>query len=1172
MSVGEGEYLYDDSSATTVPANTESLEDISKDNVSKLFSAAESGTIDLDEIMIGAADASISATTEEQHLAKIWRIDVDTAKRATEMNTKHGVKPGDSDLSRNYSTNDRMLRYRRIEEYFFMDTFFSTKKAGKSSRGNTCCQLFVTDKGFIYVVPMTSKSQVLLALKQFAKEVGAPDAIICDAARDQQSRPLKQFLQQIGTSLRVLEENTPWANKAELYIGILKEAVRKDMKESSCPLVFWDFCVERRARVHNLTPKKLFSLKGNTPHFDVFGEEGDISNLCQFGFYDWCYFREQKAPFPYGKEVLGRVLGPARGTGNEMCQWVLKANGEVVARRTTRPLRIDEIHSEQERKKRDLFDELVKRRRGTSLTPPTVETNDFEPYSDEEEKEIVLDDIEDTIDHNGQLLDQQPAYDRLLHSEILVQKGDSMATGIVKRRAVGPDGNPSGTYNDNPFLNTYMYEVEFSDGDIQEYSANVIAERILSQADDDGFSRVALVTIDDYKRDPKLVANESFVTTNTGQRRRRKTTKGWKLRVVWSDGSTSWVPLRDLKESHPVELAEFAVARNIADEPAFAWWVPYTLRKKQVILSKLKARLRKTTHKYGVEMPTSVEHAFELDKRNQNTFWRDALNKEMVNVGIAFEVLDRGRAAPVGWKKVTGHLVWDLKMDFTRKARWVLDGHRTPDPIGSRYAGVVSRDSVRIAFTYAALNDLDVCAADIRNAYLQAPSSQKDFIICGPEFGLENVGKVALIHRALYGGKTAGRDFRNHLRACMFHLHFTSCPADPDVWMRPAKKADGSTYYEYLLLYTDDCLAVGMNPEGLLRNELGRYFQLKEESIGPPDIYLGGKVRKVRLENGTMCWAFGSSQYVKAAVANLETYLSKPEHNYWGKLPKNVNAPLPVSYRPELDVSRELTAPESAYYQSLIGILRWIVELGRIDICLEASLMASHLALPRDGHMRAVLRIFGYLKSHHNAELVYDPSDILIDELKFERRDWTSSEFGHIDGVEELPPNAPEPRGFGFTIRAKVDADHATDTVTRRSRTGFIVYLNSAPIYWMSKKQSSIESSSFGSEFTAMKQCCEYIRGLRYKLRMLGIPCEGPAYIEGDNQSVLANTTVPDSMLKKKSQSIAYHFIREGVARDEWRTAYVNTNENEADLLTKVLPYGEKRRLFVRRILHHIYQ
>ena len=165
----------------------------------------------------------------------------------------------------------------------------------------------------------------------------------------------------------------------------------------------------------------------------------------------------------------------------------------------------------------------------------------------------------------------------------------------------------------------------------------------------------------------------------------------------------------------------------------------------------------------------------------------------------------------------------------------------------------------------------------------------------------------------------------------------------------------------------------------------------------------------------------------------------------------------------------------------------------------------------------------------------------------------------------------PEPRGIGFTIRAKVDADHAGDTVTRRSRTGFLVYLNSSLVCWISKKQASVETSSFGSEFVAMKQCCEYLRGLRYKLRMMGIPCDYPVYIQGDNQSVLANTTMPNSTLKKKNQSIAYHFIREGAARDEWRTSYVNTHENEADLLTKLLPAGPKRVGFVKRMLHHIY-
>ena len=106
----------------------------------------------------------------------------------------------------------------------------------------------------------------------------------------------------------------------------------------------------------------------------------------------------------------------------------------------------------------------------------------------------------------------------------------------------------------------------------------------------------------------------------------------------------------------------------------------------------------------------------------------------------------------------------------------------------------------------------------------------------------------------------------------------------------------------------------------------------------------------------------------------------------------------------------------------------------------------------------------------------------------------------------------------------------------------------------------------------AMKACCEYIRGLRYKLRMLGIPVNGPALIAGDNQSVLANTTIPDSTLKKKSQSIAYHFVREGVARDEWRTAYVRSELNSSDLLTKQLPHSDKRKSFVRDILHHIFR
>ena len=212
---------------------------------------------------------------------------------------------------------------------------------------------------------------------------------------------------------------------------------------------------------------------------------------------------------------------------------------------------------------------------------------------------------------------------------------------------------------------------------------------------------------------------------------------------------------------------------------------------------------------------------------------------------------------------------------------------------------------------------------------------------------------------------------------------------------------------------------------------------------------------------------------MQAAVKNVETYLAKCGE----KLPNKANTPLSSCYRPEIDISDELDAVKGAYYQSLIGVLHWMVELGRVEICLEVSMMSSHLALPREGHLKEVLHIFAYLKKLHNSEMVFDPSDPVVDQLAFPHEDWSASEFG-LNMLEDMPHNMPESRGLGFVMRAYVDADHAGDTITRRSRTGFLVYLNSAPVYWLSKKQSGVETSSFGSEFMAMKHCTEYIHGL----------------------------------------------------------------------------------------------
>ena len=153
---------------------------------------------------------------------------------------------------------------------------------------------------------MNSTSQIPQALRIFCKEVGAPNAFVCDPHAAQKSKEVRAFCHKIGSTLRVLEERTQHANRAELYIGLIKEGICKDMRESDSPLVLWCYAAERRSNIFNLTAKNLFQLQGQNPHLVTFGEMGDISNLCQFGWYKWVYVRQGKANFPYMKEVLGR--------------------------------------------------------------------------------------------------------------------------------------------------------------------------------------------------------------------------------------------------------------------------------------------------------------------------------------------------------------------------------------------------------------------------------------------------------------------------------------------------------------------------------------------------------------------------------------------------------------------------------------------------------------------------------------------------------------------------------------------------------------------------------------------------------------------------------------------------------------------------------------------------
>jgi hypothetical protein len=170
------------------------------------------------------------------------------------------------------------------------------------------------------------------------------------------------------------------------------------------------------------------------------------------------------------------------------------------------------------------------------------------------------------------------------------------------------------------------------------------------------------------------------------------------------------------------------------------------------------------------------------------------------------------------------------------------------------------------------------------------------------------------------------------------------------------------------------------------------------------------------------------------------------------------------------------------------------VDLVRIDIITEVSMLSTYICLPREGHLEAVSHVFAYLSLHQNARVVFDPTYPAVDMGTFINTDW---KYMYGDVKEMITSYAPVPRGKEVGLRFFVDSDHAGEKIARCSRTGFVIYLNMAPIVWFSKRQSTVESSVFGAEFVTMKNGIETCRGLRYKLRMMGVALSGPKLVYG---------------------------------------------------------------------------
>jgi len=255
-------------------------------------------------------------------------------------------------------------------------------------------------------------------------------------------------------------------------------------------------------------------------------------------------------------------------------------------------------------------------------------------------------------------------------------------------------------------------------------------------------------------------------------------------------------------------------------------------------------------------------------------------------------------------------------------------------------------------------------------------------------------------------------------------------------------------------------------------------------------------------------------------------------------------------YHPEIDESEFLVGDEVSKYRMMVGSLNWLVTLGRYDIHYVTNSLARYLMCPREGHMMAMKRVFGYLKHYSKFGIKFDVSEPDLDAYSVVQYDWFA-QYGKCQ--EELPDDMPTPKGKAVRTSGFFDSDHAGCLQTRRSTASNLLFINNTPVRWYSKRQQTVESSAYGSEMVAGRIAVEHAVELRYILRMLGVPVKGATLLFGDNESMVKNVTLPQSTLKKRHNAIAYHKVRQAVAAGFVGIVHCRSEHNLADWGTKAV-------------------
>ena len=1027
------------------------------------------------------------------------------------VTTRHGTAPNTQDyIKHHFKPRNPVFSIPRCSEDVATDTIFSDTPAVDD--GSTMAQFFCGHDTLVCdAYGIKSTKQFINTFSDNIRKWGAMDTLISDGGNYDISKGVTDFLHFLIIQDYQSESYHQDQNKTETCFGPAMQYTNTVMNTSSYLACCWLLCLQYVFVVlhHLVSP----TLQGICPVQALQGTTPDISFMPHTSFYEPVYYRIEFSEPDFhlpssSNEKKGYWVGFAANqcdsltwrTLTEDTHMIIICSGIQSALSTTTNQCLASPSGEE-----------------TTLPFPI-------PYPQQSQLSLPLDPLDESTPTFEHFVNSQSGEDEdnpipmanidILGRSFLLPPEDNGERHMAKIIDIDDHGQP---------LEDIKFKLKINKDQAEEImSYNQLIDYIQKGTD-------AEEDPDSLFKFKDIVAHQGPLESTDPDQKGSK----YNVMVEWESGEVTYEPLALISKDDPITCAVYAKKHDLLDTTGWKHPKRYAKISKRLIRAVKQSWIRQVRasarYQHGFQVPKDYNDAIRLDKKNSNTHWQDAMSLELTGKAQ----FHNGKAVtPDGFQKIRVHFVYAVKHDGRFKARLVADGHLTKEPVESIYSGVVSLRSLRMVVFLSQLNDLKIWGADVGIAYLEVYTDEKLCTIAGPEFK-ELQGHLLIMIKALHGTHSGGARWHDRLFDILQGLKFKPSKADPDVWMRPEP---GGTCYEYIAVYVDDLAIAAKDPQAFC-NELKKKYNLKLKGVGPLEDHLGCTYKKD--PDGTL--AADPRRYVNKILESYERMFNEK--------PRKSRPPLEGGDHPELDTSELCDDHQTKQFQTLIGQLQWLISLGRFDIAVHVMSLSRFRAQPRKGHLDRAKRIVGYLLFLPDGAIRFRTGEPDFSSLKDQEYDWTRSVYS--GACEQIPHDIPKPLGKHVQTTHYVDANLHHDLATGKAVTAVLHFLNQTPIDAYTKRQSTVETATYGSEFVAARTAVDQIIDIRTTLRYLGVPIRDKSYMFGDNRSVVTSSTIPNSTISKRHHLASYHRVREAIAAKFISFHWKDGKSNPADILSK---------------------